>query len=118
MPAAPRVRPGGPRLGCLTYNLLKDYDLDTIIGLLEGAGYESVGLRTGHKHGVEPLVKFCGARQGEAALRRQPDQAGRFGNHCHFHSPDPAERKKQVEIGRQFIDLAKDTERRRHPRVP
>ena len=33
-----------------------DYDLETIIKLLEDAGYESVELRTGHKHGVEPSL--------------------------------------------------------------
>ncbi len=29
-------------LGCVTYNLLKDWDLETIIRKLEEAGYEAV----------------------------------------------------------------------------
>jgi len=41
-------------LGCVTYNVLKDWDLETIIRNLEAAGFEAVELRTGHKHGVEP----------------------------------------------------------------
>ena len=101
--------PGGPRLGCLTYNLLKDYDLDTIIGLLEGAGYESVGLRTGHKHGVEPSLNSAERARVRRRFEGSRIKLADLGTDCHFHSPDPAERKKQVEIGRQFVDLAKDT---------
>ena len=41
-------------LGAVTYNVLKDWDVETIIKNLEAAGFEAVELRTGHKHGVEP----------------------------------------------------------------
>src|SRR5206468_12681695 len=40
-------------LGAVTYNVLKDWDLETILKNLEAAGFEAVELRTGHKHGVE-----------------------------------------------------------------
>ncbi len=30
-------------LGCVTYNLLKDWDLETIIRNLDAAGYEAAG---------------------------------------------------------------------------
>ncbi|MBC7926208.1 MAG: sugar phosphate isomerase/epimerase, partial [Bryobacteraceae bacterium] len=48
----------GPRfhLGSVTYNLLKDFDVETIIKVLQAAGFEAVELRTGHKHGVEPSL--------------------------------------------------------------
>jgi hypothetical protein len=39
-------------LGAVTYNVLKNWDLETIITNLEKLGYEAVELRTGHKHGV------------------------------------------------------------------
>ena len=32
-----------------------------------------------------------------------------FGSTCEFHSPDSNERRKQVEIGKQWVDLAHDT---------
>ena len=41
------------KLGSVTYNLLKDWDLDTLITKLEEARFEAVELRTSHKHGVE-----------------------------------------------------------------
>ena len=43
-------------LGSVTYNVLKDWDLETIITNLEKLGYAAVELRTGHKHGVEPSI--------------------------------------------------------------
>ena len=43
-------------LGSVTYNVLKDMDLETIIKTLEAAGFEAVELRTEHKHGVEPSI--------------------------------------------------------------
>ena len=44
------------QLGAVTYNVLKDWDLDQIIRTLGELGYEAVELRTGHKHGVEPSL--------------------------------------------------------------
>ena len=43
-------------LGAVTYNLLKDWDLDTIIQTLDQLGWEAVELRTEHKHGVETTL--------------------------------------------------------------
>ena len=46
----------GFHLGAVTYNTLKNFDVETIIRVLEGAGFEAVELRTTHKHGVEPSI--------------------------------------------------------------
>jgi hypothetical protein len=59
----------GFHLGCVTHQLFAEYDLDSIIKILEAAGYEGVELRTtedepggtavgpkGQKHGVEPNI--------------------------------------------------------------
>ncbi len=62
-------------LGCVTYNILKDLDLDSLIKLLESTGFEAVELRTGHKHGVEPIAVEGGARQGSRALQAEQGQA-------------------------------------------
>ena len=59
-------------LGCVTYNLLKDWDLETIIRNLEAAGYEAVELRTGHKHGVEPSLNERAARTRSASGFKRP----------------------------------------------
>jgi sugar phosphate isomerase/epimerase len=96
-------------LGAVTYNVLKDWDLDTIIKNLEATGFEAVELRTSHKHGVEPSI----SEQERGRVRQRFLQSKvrllSYGTTCEFHSPDPAVRKKNVEIGMQFIDLAHDT---------
>ena len=96
-------------LGCVTYNLLKDWDLETIIRKLEEAGFEAVELRTGHKHGVEPSLDAAGRERVKARFGRGKVRLLSFGSTSEFQSPAPAERRKQVESGKQFIDLAPDT---------
>jgi sugar phosphate isomerase/epimerase len=106
--AAEPVNPGF-HLGCITYNTLKDFDVDTIIRILETAGFEGVELRTGHKHGVEPSI----GPEERARVRQRFAQSKirlvSYGTTCRFQSPDPAEREKQLIIAKQFVDLARDT---------
>jgi sugar phosphate isomerase/epimerase len=97
------------RLGAVTYNVLKDWDLDTIIKQLEAAGFEAVELRTGHKHGVEPSIGTEERARVKARFQASRIRLVSFGSTCEFHSPDPAERRKQVEVGKSFVDLARDT---------
>ncbi len=42
------------RLGLVTYNLAKDWDIPAIIQRAERTGFEAAELRTTHVHGVEP----------------------------------------------------------------
>lgn len=96
-------------LGAVTYNILKDWDLETVIKNLEAAGFEGVELRTTHKHGVEPTL---GAAERERVRTRFTSSKVRlvsFGSTCEFHSPDEAVRRKNVEEGKRWIDLAHDT---------
>ncbi|MEO7143749.1 MAG: sugar phosphate isomerase/epimerase family protein [Bryobacteraceae bacterium] len=96
-------------LGAVTYNVLKDWDLETIITKLEAAGYEAVELRTGHKHGVEPsLDRAARLRVGERFARSKVRLLS-FGSTCEFESPDPAVRRHNVDVAKEFIDLAHDT---------
>lgn len=106
--AAAGVQPGF-HLGTVTYNLFKDADLETIITMLEAAEFEGVELRTGHKHGVEPSLSPQERRRVRQRFERSKVRLVSYGTTCEFHSPDPAVRAKQVEIGKQFVDLAVDT---------
>ena len=96
-------------LGCVTYNILKDWDLETIIRNLEDAGFEAVELRTGHKHGVEPSLTAPQREQIRARFQKTKVRLLSFGSTCEFESPDAEVRRKQVEIGKQWVDLAHDT---------
>ena len=96
-------------LGAVTYNVLKDWDLETIIKNLEAAGFEAVELRTGHNHGVEISLDAAGRERVKARFARSKVRLLSFGSTCEFQSPDPAERRKQIDIGKQWVDLAHDT---------
>ena len=96
-------------LGCVTYNLLKDWDLEKIIKKLEDAGFEAVELRTGHRHGVEPTLTADQRTRLRQRFEKTKVRLLSFGSTCEFQSPDPAVRHKQVEIGKQWVDLAHDT---------
>ncbi|MFN7993285.1 MAG: sugar phosphate isomerase/epimerase family protein [Bryobacteraceae bacterium] len=107
-PAQNHVSPGF-HLGAVTYNVLKDFDVDTIISMLEAAGFEGVELRTGHKHGVEPSIGPAERTRVRQLFEKSKVRLISFGTTCEFHSPDAAERRRQLEIARQFVNLAHDT---------
>src|SRR6266568_6586080 len=97
------------QLGAVTYNVLKDMDLDTVIKTLEAAGFVAVELRTGHKHGVEPGISEAERARVKARFEHSKIKLLSYGTTCEFQSPDAAERKKQVETAKQFVTLAHDT---------
>ena len=100
---------GDFHLGSVTYNLFAKADLETIIKTLEAVEFEAVELRTGHKHGVEPSI---GAEERARVRRRFESSKVRllsYGTTCRFQSPEPQERKQQLAIAKQFVDLAHDT---------
>lgn len=97
------------KLGAVTYNLLKDLDVEGIIKVLEATRFEAVELRTTHKHGVEPSLSADERRRVRERFQNSKVRLLSYGTTCEFHSPDAAVRRKNVEIAKQFIDLAHDT---------
>ena len=89
-PQSPTVPKGDFHLGSVTYNLLKDYDLETIIRTLETVGYEVVELRTGHKHGVEPSIHVAERARVRRRFEASKVRLLSYGTTCRFQSPDPA----------------------------
>jgi sugar phosphate isomerase/epimerase len=96
-------------LGAVTYNVLKDWDLETIVKQLEAARFEAVELRTGHKHGVEPSIPPAERERVRRRFENSKIRLLSFGSTCEFHSPDPAVRRHNIDIGKQWIELAHDT---------
>jgi sugar phosphate isomerase/epimerase len=110
-PAVGFAIPSGPgfRLGSITYNVLKDHDLDGVIRILEATGFEGVELRTGHKHGVEPSLSAADRARVRKRFANSKVRLVGYGTTCEFHSPDAAERNRQVATAKEFVDLARDT---------
>lgn len=96
------------KLGAVTYNLAKDWDIATIIKNCEATGFEAVELRTTHAHGVEPSL----AKSARAEVRRRfADSKVRLlslGSVCEFHSPDVTIVHRQIEECKRFVELAAD----------
>lgn len=106
--ANPALSGGQIRLGLVTYNLAKDWDIPTIIANCEQTGFEAVELRTTHRHGVEPSL----GREQRAAVRSQ-FAASRvrllsLGSVAEFHSPDQAVVRRNIEDCKRFLELARD----------
>jgi sugar phosphate isomerase/epimerase len=96
-------------LGAVTYNVLANMDLETVIRTLEATGFDAVELRTGHKHGVEPTLSEAERAKVKERFEHSKVRLLSYGSTCEFQSPDPAERKKQIDLAKQFIGLAHDT---------
>ena len=104
----PALGRGGFRLGMVTYNLGKDWDIPTIIKNCEQTGFEAVELRTSHKHGVEPSLT---KDQRLEVHNRFTDTSVRLlslGSTCEFHSADATIVRKNIEETRRFVELAHD----------
>jgi sugar phosphate isomerase/epimerase len=97
------------KLGAVTYNVLKDWDVETIIAKLEPVGFEAVELRTTHKHGVEPTLGVEERARVKARFAASKVRLLGYGSVAEFHSPDPAVRRKNIEDAKGFADLARDT---------
>ena len=78
-------------LGAVTYNVLKDQDIETIIRWLEASRFEAVELRTEHKHGVEPSLSAAERERVKERFTRSKVRLLSYGTTCEFHSPDPVE---------------------------
>ena len=91
------------RLGLVTYNVAKDWDLDTILQLSREAGFEAVEFRTTHAHGVERELtapqRAEVKRKCKAARLRQTS----LGSVCEFQSPDPELVKRNLADCREWI---------------
>lgn len=100
---------GGFQLGSVSYNLLANMDLDEIIRILEATGFAAVELRAGQTHGIEPSI----GRQPRAKVKERFEKSKvrllSYGTECQLQSPNSAERRRQIDIGKSFVDLAHDT---------
>lgn len=96
------------RLGLVTYNLAKDWDIDTIIRNCAETGFEGVELRTTHAHGVEVDLSPDQRAEARARFEASPVALAGLGSAFEFHSPDPDQVRKNIEGTKEYILLARD----------
>jgi sugar phosphate isomerase/epimerase len=96
------------KLGVMTYNIAKDWDIDTIIGNLKATGYQSVELRTTHKHGVEVTLNARERAEVKKRFADSPLEAISLASAFSYHYPEPDQLKKSIEGTKEYILLARD----------
>ncbi len=95
-------------LGTVTYNIAKDWDLDTILKRLEALKYPGVELRTGHKHGVEVSLTSAERREVRKKFDDSPVDIAGLGSAFEYHSADPSEVRKNIDGTKAYVRLAHD----------
>jgi sugar phosphate isomerase/epimerase len=96
------------KLGTVTYNLARDWDVETIIRNCEAAGFEGVELRTTHAHKVE--INLTKAQRADVAKRFRDSKVELMGlgSAFDYHTPDQDKLKKDIADTKEYIVLAHD----------
>ncbi len=100
--------PHALKIGTVTYNIAKDWDVPTIITNLTAIGLDAVELRTTHAHGVE--LSLSPAQRAEVRKRFEdsPVKIGGLGTTCEYHAADQAVLRRNIEETKQWVQLAHD----------
>ena len=108
-PSSLRTVPAPPmKIGIVTYNIAKDWDLPTIIKNCTATKFDGVELRTGHAHGVELTLTPAQRAEVKKRFADSPVKLAQLGSTYEFHSTNPAEVQKNVEGCKQYLQLASD----------
>lgn len=96
------------KLGMVSYNVARDWDIPTLLKHCQAAGIEGFEARTTHAHGIEPSLNPA----QRAEVKQRFADAGvtlwGLGSVCDFHDADPAVVARNVEDCKAFVLLAKD----------
>jgi sugar phosphate isomerase/epimerase len=96
------------KLGLVTYNLAKDWEIPTIIEMCEKTGFMGVELRTQHAHGVESTLSQQERKEVKARFADSSVEIVGLGTAFEFHSLDPDEVNRNIEGTKEYIKLAHD----------
>jgi sugar phosphate isomerase/epimerase len=108
--AQPRnaARPSKMKLGTVTYNLAKDWDIPTIINNCEKTKFEGVELRTTHAHGVEVTLSKSERETVKKQFADSKVELMGLGSAFDYHTPDQTKLRKDIEATKEYILLARD----------
>ncbi len=99
---------GNLHLGLVTYNVAKEWDVDTIIKNCTETKFEGAELRTTHAHKVELDLTAKQRREVKKKFEDSPVKLLTLGSPYEYHSNDPAEVRKNIEGTKEYTILAKD----------
>jgi sugar phosphate isomerase/epimerase len=98
----------GLKLGTVTYEIAKDWDIPTIITNLTDVGMDAVELRTTHKHGVEVSLPPAARAEVRKRFADSPVKIGGLGTTCEYHAAESAVVRKNIDETKEWVKLASD----------
>jgi len=96
------------RLGLVTYQWAKDWDLPTLIANCVKSGVLGVELRTEHAHGVETKLNAAQRTEVKKMFADSPVTCIGYGTNFEYHSPDLAKLRINIDQTKEYIKLCKD----------
>jgi sugar phosphate isomerase/epimerase len=102
------LRPSKMKLGIVTYNIAKDWDIPTIIKNCAETKFQGVELRTSHAHGVEVTLNKEQRAEVKQRFLDSPVQLMGLGSAFDFHTPDQAKLRADIAATKEYIILAQD----------
>ncbi len=96
------------RLGTVTYNIAKDWDLPTILKRLDALGFEGVELRTGHAHKVEVNLSKAERAEIKKMFDESAVELAGLGSAFEYQAADADVVKQNIAGTKQYVRLAHD----------
>jgi sugar phosphate isomerase/epimerase len=98
----------GMKLGFVTYQWGKDWDVDTLIKNLTASKVLGVELRVEHKHGVSPALTKEERLVVKKKFKDSPVEIVGMGTNQQYDYDDPAQLKKSIDETKEFMLLSRD----------
>ena len=96
------------KLGLVTYNMAKDWDVPTIIENCTATGFQGVELRTTHAHNVEVNLSANERQEVRKQFEDSPVELAGLGSAFDYHSTDTEEVRQNIEGTKEYAQLAAD----------
>jgi len=98
----------GMRMGLVTYQWGRDWDLPTLIANCEKTGFLGVELRTQHAHKVESNLTAAQRLEVKKRFADSKVTCLGYGSNFEYHSPDPKVLRQNIDQTKEYILLCKD----------
>ena len=96
------------KLGLVTYNLARDWDLNKIIEMCEKTKFKGVELRTTHAHGVDHNLSQEERQEVKEKFDNSSVELVGMGTAFEFHSIDEDEVRENIEGTKEYVKLTRD----------
>ena len=96
------------KLGIVTYNIAKDWDLDTTVEICGAVGIQGVEFRTTHAHGVEVSLTADQRKQVKQKMADGGIEIAGLGSAFEYHAAEPEVVRENIDGTIEYARLAAD----------